>query len=151
MPQNPRFVVRVYGLIVQEGCLLVSHESYKGVEYVKLPGGGMEHHEGPEDTLKRELKEEMDVEVASLSLFAAYPAAIESKFHPDTHIVCLYYQVELTQPFSTEAWKADPRFAHTENNQHLHWVPLHAISADLFSLASERYLAPLLHALDSGH
>lgn len=144
---NPRFIVRVYALIVQDGCLLVSHESYKGVEYIKLPGGGMEHFEGPEETVRRELVEEMDVQVAQLSLFAAYPTSIVSKFHPDQHIVCMYYRATLTEPFLVEAWKADPRFAETENNQKLRWVPIGEIDETTFSFASERYLVPLLPSL----
>jgi len=44
-----RFNVRVYGILVQEGKLLVSDEYIKGYEITKLPGGGLEFGEGSAD------------------------------------------------------------------------------------------------------
>ena len=41
------FNVRVYGLLVKDGHLLVSDEYCNGTYMTKLPGGGLEFGEGP--------------------------------------------------------------------------------------------------------
>ncbi len=43
--------------------MLVSDEFIRGNYYTKFPGGGLELGEGTRDCLKREFKEEMDLEV----------------------------------------------------------------------------------------
>jgi len=59
-----RFNVRVYGILINEKKqVLVSDEFIRGNYYTKFPGGGLEFGEGTRDCLKREFKEEMDLDV----------------------------------------------------------------------------------------
>ncbi|HEX4374403.1 MAG TPA: NUDIX domain-containing protein, partial [Puia sp.] len=58
------FNVRVYGILFGGNKkVLVSDEFIRGNYYTKFPGGGLEFGEGTRDCLKREFKEEMDLEV----------------------------------------------------------------------------------------
>ena len=58
------FNVRVYGILINDQRqVLVSDEFIRGEYYTKFPGGGWDFGEGPRDCLKREFKEEMDLEV----------------------------------------------------------------------------------------
>jgi len=58
------FNIRVYGVLVNEQKqVLVSDEYIRGNYYTKFPGGGLELGEGTRDCLKREFKEEMNLEV----------------------------------------------------------------------------------------
>ena len=58
------FNIRVYGILLNEQQqLLVSDEYIRGGYYTKFPGGGLEYGEGTRDCLKREFKEEMDLDV----------------------------------------------------------------------------------------
>ena len=58
------FNIRVYGVLINEKKqVLLSDEFIRGKYYTKFPGGGLESGEGTRDCLKREFKEEMDLEV----------------------------------------------------------------------------------------
>ena len=58
------FNIRVYGILFGEGKkVLVSDEFIRGNYYTKFPGGGLDFGEGTRDCLKREFKEEMDLDV----------------------------------------------------------------------------------------
>ena len=51
------FTLRVYGLLMHEGRVLVSDELIKGQRITKFPGGGLEYGEGLKDCLVREIRE----------------------------------------------------------------------------------------------
>ena len=57
------FNIRVYGVLINEKSRYSERWIYKGKYYTKFPGGGLEPGEGTRDCLKREFKEEMDLEV----------------------------------------------------------------------------------------
>jgi len=59
--------------------------------YYYLPGGHLEKGEKLEDCLKRELKEEADVEVKSMKFLD-----LKEHFYNEHHEINLIYQVELT-------------------------------------------------------
>ena len=52
-----RFNVRVYGILIQNDCVLVSDEYIGGKEITKFPGGGLEFGEGIHQCIIREIKE----------------------------------------------------------------------------------------------
>ena len=58
-----RFNIRVYGLLIEDGKVLVSDELIKGKGITKFPGGGLEFGEGTIEALKREFREELDTEI----------------------------------------------------------------------------------------
>lgn len=55
--------VRVAGLIVRDGKILLAEHEKAGRRYWLLPGGGVEFCETVEEALKRELLEEADLEI----------------------------------------------------------------------------------------
>ena len=58
------FNIRVYGICINSNNqVLVADEIVRGNYLTKFPGGGLEFGEGTRDCLKREFKEEMDLEV----------------------------------------------------------------------------------------
>ena len=63
-----KFNVRVYGIWIKNEKILLSHENIDGFEMIKFPGGGLEYGEGALDCLKREFKEELDVEISRTKL-----------------------------------------------------------------------------------
>ena len=78
--------------------VLVSDEFIRGAYYTKFPGGGLELGEGTRDCLKREFKEEMDLEVKVGDHLYTTDFFQMSAFHPEDQIISIYYFVEALEP-----------------------------------------------------
>jgi 8-oxo-dGTP diphosphatase len=95
------FTVRVYGILINdENQILVSDEYIRGKFYTKFPGGGLEQGEGTRDCLKREFKEEMNLNLEVLEHFYTTDYFQESAFNPKDQIISIYYFVKALEPIS---------------------------------------------------
>jgi 8-oxo-dGTP diphosphatase len=93
------YSVRVYGILLGENRkVLVSDEFIRGNYYTKFPGGGLEFGEGTRDCLKREFKEEMDLEITVGEHIYTTDFFQRSAFHPDQQIISIYYFAGATEP-----------------------------------------------------
>jgi 8-oxo-dGTP diphosphatase len=93
------FNLRVYGVLLgPNNEVLVSDELIRGGRYTKFPGGGLEFGEGTRDCLKREFKEEMDLEVAVGEHLYTTDFFQMSAFNPDHQIISIYYWVTALEP-----------------------------------------------------
>jgi ADP-ribose pyrophosphatase YjhB (NUDIX family) len=86
-----------YGLIIENNKILLIKKfggPYNGK--LDLPGGTIEFCEKPEDTLKRELLEEIGIEVIDYELFDANSVAFDWKYQGDlikVHHTGIFYKV----------------------------------------------------------
>jgi 8-oxo-dGTP diphosphatase len=95
------FNLRVYGILLGENKkVLVSDEFIRGNYYTKFPGGGLEFGEGTRDCLKREFKEEMDLEVKITAHIYTTDFFQMSAFNPEHQIISIYYFVEPLEPIT---------------------------------------------------
>ncbi len=93
------FTIRVYGLLIDDQKrVLVSDEYIRGAYFTKFPGGGMEFGEGTRDCLKREFKEEMDLDVRVDDHLYTTDFYQRSAFNPEHQIVAIYYYVTPLEP-----------------------------------------------------
>jgi 8-oxo-dGTP diphosphatase len=93
------FNVRVYGILLgQQKRVLVSDEFIRGNYYTKFPGGGLEFGEGTRDCLKREFKEEMDLDVRIAEHIYTTDFFQMSAFNPEHQIISIYYLAEALEP-----------------------------------------------------
>ena len=93
------FNIRVYGILINENKqVLVSDEFIRGSYYTKFPGGGLEFGEGTRDCLKREFKEEMDLEVEVGDHIYTTDFFQMSAFNPEHQIVSIYYFAKPIEP-----------------------------------------------------
>jgi ADP-ribose pyrophosphatase YjhB (NUDIX family) len=93
------FNLRVYGILLGENKkVLVSDEFIRGNYYTKFPGGGLEFGEGTRDCLKREFKEEMDLEVKITDHIYTTDFFQMSAFNPEHQIISIYYFAEALEP-----------------------------------------------------
>ena len=89
------FNIRVYGILIDdERKVLVSDEFIRGNYYTKFPGGGLDLGEGTRDCLKREFKEEMDLDVEVLDHIYTTDFFQMSAFNPADQIISIYYFVK---------------------------------------------------------
>jgi len=93
------FTIRVYGILLNEQKqVLVSDEHIRGNYFTKYPGGGLELGEGTRDCLKREFKEEMDLEVEVGDHIYTTDFYQQSAFNPDHQIISIYYFAKALEP-----------------------------------------------------
>jgi 8-oxo-dGTP pyrophosphatase MutT (NUDIX family) len=50
------FNIRVYGLVIRQGKVLLTDEIRFGIPMTKFPGGGLKPGEGTVDCLRREMR-----------------------------------------------------------------------------------------------
>ena len=94
-PSPGSFNIRVYGVLINaQKQVLVSDEYIRGSYYTKFPGGGLELGEGTRDCLKREFKEEMDLEVQVDQHLYTTDYYQVSAFNPSHQIISIYYLVK---------------------------------------------------------
>ena len=110
----PVFTIRVYGILINDNKqVLVSDEYIRGNYYTKFPGGGLEFGEGTRDCLKREFKEEMDLEVEIGEHLYTTDFFQMSAFRPDQQIVSIYYMAkaleEIKAPLRDKLFDFDER------------------------------------------
>lgn len=95
------FNVRVYGILINENKqVLVSDEYICGNYYTKFPGGGLEFGEGTRDCLKREIREEMNLDVSIGDHIYTTDFFQISAFNPDHQIISIYYFAHPLEPIT---------------------------------------------------
>lgn len=127
------FNVRVYGLLVNDGKLLVSDEYCAGTYMTKLPGGGLEFGEGPAECIVREFMEETGLTVRVKNHFYTTDFFVLSQFNTKGQLISIYYEVETDDDVSvlktvSQQYENLPA---VEDAQNLRWQSL----TDLHELA----------------
>lgn len=131
------FNVRVYGILVnQKDQVLLSDERIRGNFYTKFPGGGLEIGEGTRDCLKREFKEEMNIEVEVKDHFYTTDFYQQSAFNPDHQIISIYYHVH-----TTETINLDEINSSNEQSESFRFVNLSEFSEEDVSLPIDKVVA----------
>lgn len=134
MSSENRFTIRVYGLLCQQGHILLSREKIQGQAYLKFPGGGLEYGEGTRACLRREFQEEAGVEVEVGNHFYTTDVFVRSAFHRSLQVISIYYFVSspnLNQ-INTGTAKDDPLLA--QSGQVLFWQALSSLQEEDFPL-----------------
>ncbi|MAJ06731.1 MAG: NUDIX hydrolase [Crocinitomicaceae bacterium] len=89
------FNIRVYGLILESGSILLSKELIKGEEVFKFPGGGLEYGEGLIDGLNREFVEEMGQRIYNVKHYYTTDFFQRSSFKLTDQLLSIYYTGKL--------------------------------------------------------
>ena len=89
------FNIRVYGLIIENGYILLSKELIKDEEVFKFPGGGLELGEGLIEGLNREFQEEMGQKLSNIKHFYTTDFFQRSSFDERDQLISIYYTGKL--------------------------------------------------------
>lgn len=143
-----RFNVRVYGLLIEEGRVLVSDEFIKGNRITKFPGGGLEFGEGTIDCVKREFMEELNLQVEVISHFYTTDFFVASAFAPDSQVISIYYLVKTSDSKSINVSDEIHQHDHKEGAQSFRWIQLEDLSSDDVTLIIDKRVAELLKSND---
>lgn len=130
------FNVRIYGLLMHNHRLLVLEEPFMGEIVKKFPGGGLEFGEGTRDCLKREFKEELNLDIRVGEHFYTQDFFLQSGLDPNEQILMIYYRVEL----------ADISQLHVEEAaiKKLIWIDSDRLSEDDLSLPTDKKVTRML-------
>lgn len=122
---NNTFKMRV-GCIIKNGDkILVTYDSPDSYRY--LPGGKVEFGESVFDTVKREIKEELNIDVLDVKeLFVDEVFYFSNFSNTNVHELCFYFEIKiaLNQEISKD------KFSTFENNRELYfeWLTLDEIN-----------------------
>lgn len=96
-----KFIIRVYGLIINSNDeILIAEEYHYNTFMRKFPGGGLEFGEGPVDCLKRELLEELQVEADQMEHVHTTDFFVSSAFNPSYQVVGIYFRVHISPDYN---------------------------------------------------
>ena len=147
------FNIRVYGLLINDRKqVLVADEFIRGGYYTKFPGGGLELGEGTRDCLKREFKEEMNLEVEIGEHLYTTDFFQVSAFNPDHQIISIYYRVkaleEIKAPLRNKQFDFDDRelkiYEQTSEIETFRFIDWDDFSADSVTLPIDKIVAALV-------
>ena len=148
-----RFTIRVYGILVNEKKqVLVSDEFIRGNYYTKFPGGGLEFGEGTRECLKREFKEEMDLEVEVGEHLYTTDYFQISAFNSEHQIISIYYMVKALEaikaPLRKKTFDFDERqmavYNATGETETFRFIDWNDFSADIVTLPIDKIAAQLV-------
>lgn len=131
-----RFNIRVYGICIEGGKLLVIREKIRGRWFTKLPGGGLELGEGIHDCLKREWQEELGQEIDIARHFYTTDFFQPSAFD-DSQVISIYYLVKAKSGLAKIV----------ERDMELLWLPLDEVSEETFDLPIDKVVGRMLKKL----
>ncbi len=135
------FNIRVYGALIWENSILLSHELILGKAVTKLPGGGLEYGEGLRECLVREFMEETGWHVRVGAHIYTTDFFQVSAFNPNHQVISVYYEVAIDG--LEDAAEVQPQ----EPGQTFSWKSLGELSSDDFSLPIDKAIVPLLSGL----
>lgn len=137
--------VRVYGILIHENKLLVSDEYIKGMKITKLPGGGLELGEGTIDCLKREFKEELNLDIEIVSHFYTTDFFVNSAFSSNNQLISIYYRVKSSQNFEFKIATKPFDFPKIkEGAQSMRWIEIPVLSENDFTFIIDKRVGELL-------
>jgi ADP-ribose pyrophosphatase YjhB (NUDIX family) len=147
------FNIRVYGILINDRRQILIEDAFiRGKYYTKFPGGGLEFGEGTKDCLKREFKEEMDLEVEIGDHIYTTDYFQVSAFNPDHQIISVYYLVkaleEIKAPLRNKEFDFDEEqlkvYASTGETETFRFVNWNDFSAERVTLPIDKIVATMV-------
>ena len=143
-----RFNIRVYGLCVDEGKILLSDEVRFGIKMTKFPGGGLEFGEGIEAALRREWMEELKATIEVGEILYTNPFLQHSAFNPNDEIIAMYFRVKVLGKLTGKFSESIQDFEDIQGDQQVfRWANLRTLTPEDLTFPIDQSLIPRLPGL----
>jgi 8-oxo-dGTP diphosphatase len=140
-----QFNIRVYGLLIHpEKGILISEERYQGHHFTKFPGGGLEWGEGPAETVRRELREELDLDVSHAEHFYTADFFVQSAFRESDQVLSIYYRITPMNWADLNDVEERENTDEPGRTQKFHWVPMGELTMESVRFPTDRRVVDLL-------
>jgi 8-oxo-dGTP diphosphatase len=141
-----RFNIRIYGIVIYNGNLLLTDEFRLGIRMTKFPGGGLEFGEGTTDCLKREFMEETGQEIiVKEHIYTTDYFQPTKLLATPEQLISIYYRVELPKYTSLRiSTKAFDFKEIVDGAQSFRWVPLADLKPEILTFPIDQKLVPVL-------
>lgn len=140
------FNVRVYGLLINnKNEVLLSDEEINGFRFIKFPGGGLEYGEGLVDGLKREFKEECNLNIEIERHFYTTDFFVASAFGGG-QLISVYYLVNPVGELLFRISKCEFDFEGQNgvSKQCFRFVPIHQLLENSVTFLVDKHVVNLL-------
>ncbi len=145
--------LRVYGILKDhQNRVLVSDEFIRGDYFTKFPGGGLETGEGTRDCLKREFKEETNLDVTIGEHIYTTDYYQVSAFNKNHQIISIYYWVHAEEPITLETKTKRFDFLPeqltdiTKSYEVFRWVDWQELNEETVSLPIDKIVVKMIKA-----
>jgi 8-oxo-dGTP diphosphatase len=127
-----RFNIRVYGIVIYQGKVLLTDEFRLGMRMTKFPGGGLEFGEGTADCLRREFGEELgqEIDIMEHIYTTDYFQTTQLLAEPQ-QLISIYYRVGLKDYTTLNASNKAFDFKElSDGAQSFRWLELKKLNED---------------------
>jgi len=140
-----RFNIRVYGLLLDDGKILVTDEYRLGTYMTKFPGGGLLFGEGTLDCLKREFMEELGTPVEVISHVYTTDFFQQTMLIPvPMQLISIYYRVQAKKPFTFKTTDTRNDIPPVEGAQNFRWIKISGLTEEEFTFPVDRYVVKMV-------
>jgi 8-oxo-dGTP pyrophosphatase MutT (NUDIX family) len=137
-----RFNIRVYGLLIDDGNVLVTDEFRLGIYMTKFPGGGLRFGEGTIDCLKREFMEELNTPVTRLIHYYTTDFFQPTTLLPtEMQLFNVYYLVWADKPYPFKTTSLLNNISPVDGAQCFRWMPLDTLDPVGFTFPIDKFIA----------
>lgn len=130
------FNIRIYGVLIENNKVLIVEEPFMGEMIHKFPGGGMEFGEGAIECLKREFKEELNLNIEAEKHIYTQDFFMQSALNEKEQIVMIYYKVRAVNIHQLK--NNEPE------TQKLSWIDLNESTQSFLSLQTDKRVIDLV-------
>ncbi len=145
LPGETIFNVRVYGLLLNEQKeILIAEEKRYSTCIRKFPGGGLQFGEGTIDAVKREFREELNIEIGIIRHFYTTDFFVPSVFNSKQQVISIFYLVKSTELISENYFKRKSISELKEGDEQFYWSSIKELKEDDFTFPIEKRVSGMI-------
>lgn len=148
LPAEHIFNVRVYGLLLNDHKeILIAEEKRYNTFIRKFPGGGLQFGEGTIEAVKREFKEELNIQIEVMKHFYTTDFFVPSAFNNKQQVISIYYLVKSSDTIAEKYFKRKPITELKEGDEQFYWMHPSKMREDDFTFPIEKKVCRLFKAV----